>query len=70
MLYWASFIIVFQFGWASVQVSHLALIPELTHHLSEKSGEAERVGLNSIRLVFRNAIAVEQGYLAWWTAKK
>ena len=52
MLYWASFIVVFQFGWASVQVSHLALIPELTHHLSEKSGEAERVGLNSIRLVF------------------
>lgn len=49
MLYWACFMIVFQFGWASVQVSHLALIPELTHRLPEKQSEEERVGLNAIR---------------------
>ncbi|CAL9688423.1 unnamed protein product [Knipowitschia caucasica] len=29
MLYFAPFIVVFQFGWAAVQISHLSLIPEL-----------------------------------------
>lgn len=43
LLYFSSFIIVFQMGWATVQVSHLALIPELT------SDENERVGLTSLR---------------------
>lgn len=27
--YFAPFIIIFQFGWAAIQISHLALIPEL-----------------------------------------
>lgn len=27
--YFIPFIIVFQFGWAAIQISHLALIPEL-----------------------------------------
>ena len=43
MVYFASFIIVFQVGWATVQVSHLALIPQLA------SDENERVGLTSLR---------------------
>ena len=43
VLYYSCFIIVFQVGWATVQISHLALIPELTDN------ESERVGLNSIR---------------------
>lgn len=43
VLYYASFIAVFQFGWASTQISHLALIPDLT------SDKNEQVGLNSIR---------------------
>ena len=30
MLYYCCFIIVFQFGWACVQISHLALITQLT----------------------------------------
>ena len=34
---------VFQFGWASAQISHLAMIPELTHV------ESERDELNIIR---------------------
>lgn len=38
-------IIIFQFGWASVQISHLSLIPELT------DDKHERVGLNAIRWV-------------------
>ena len=43
ILYFSCFIIVFQMGWAIVQVSHLALIPELT------TNESIRVELNSIR---------------------
>lgn len=37
---------VFQFGWAAAQISHLAMIPELTHV------EAERDELNIIRLEY------------------
>ncbi|XP_065911005.1 major facilitator superfamily domain-containing protein 12-like [Dysidea avara] len=46
VLYYACFIAVFQFGWASTQISHLALIPDLT------SNKDEQVGLNSIRYGF------------------
>ena len=45
ILYYSSFAIVFQFGWASTQISQLALVPELT------SDKATKVELNSIRLV-------------------
>jgi|688.fasta_scaffold673239_1 Na+/melibiose symporter-like transporter len=38
---------VFQFGWASAQISHLAMIPELTHV------ESERDELNIIRYILR-----------------
>lgn len=44
IVWYAVFIAIFQFGWASVQISHLSLIPELTDN------ESERVGLNAIRL--------------------
>ena len=43
IFYFAVPIAIFQFGWASVQISHLSLIPELT------GNENERVGLNAIR---------------------
>lgn len=43
ILYYSSFAIVFQFGWASTQISQLALVPELT------SNKATKVELNSIR---------------------
>jgi len=43
LLYFAVPIVIFQFGWASVQISHLALILELTEN------ESECVGLNAIR---------------------
>ncbi|XP_042905853.1 major facilitator superfamily domain-containing protein 12 isoform X1 [Parasteatoda tepidariorum] len=42
-IYYGAFIIIFQFGWASTQISHLSLIPDLTP-LS-----CERVELNSYR---------------------
>ena len=43
ILYYSCFIVVFQAGWATVQVSHLSLIPVLT------SDKSIRVELNSIR---------------------
>ena len=46
VLYFALFIVLFQFAWASVQVSHLALVPELTRDADE------RVYLNSLRSIF------------------
>ena len=46
IVWYAVFIAIFQFGWASVQISHLSLIPELT------DDESERVGLNAIRSIY------------------
>ncbi|XP_066926720.1 major facilitator superfamily domain-containing protein 12-like [Clytia hemisphaerica] len=43
MVYYIPFIVIFQFGWASTQISHLSLIPELTHCQQGK------VELNAIR---------------------
>ena len=42
-IYYAPFVVIFQFGWASVQINHLSLIPDIT------SNKGERVGLNSMR---------------------
>lgn len=46
MFYYCMFIIVFQFGWASVQISHLSLIPELTPN------EHDRTKLTAVRYCF------------------
>lgn len=35
--YYSIFIIIFQIGWASVQVSHLSLAPDLTPHQDERT---------------------------------
>ena len=51
VLYYASFAIVFQFGWAAAQIAQLAMIPELTPDRNE------RVELNSIRYIQINAPA-------------
>jgi Na+/melibiose symporter-like transporter len=45
-VYYVPFIVIFQFGWASTQISHLSLIPSLT------SIGTERVSLNAIRYAF------------------
>ena len=37
------FIVIFQFGWATTQISHLAMIPELSEC------KIEKVTLNAIR---------------------
>ncbi|GLH01281.1 Major facilitator superfamily domain-containing protein 12 [Gryllus bimaculatus] len=46
LIYYSSFVIIFQFGWASVQISHLSLIPDLT------PCEHERTSLTAIRYSF------------------
>uniref|UniRef100_A0A1I7TIJ5 MFS_1_like domain-containing protein n=1 Tax=Caenorhabditis tropicalis TaxID=1561998 RepID=A0A1I7TIJ5_9PELO len=46
VLWFVPFIMVFQFGWASVQISHLALIPELS------SVPSSRATMNSLRYAF------------------
>lgn len=49
LVYYASFAVVFQFGWASVQISHLALIPGLTNCQNERTGlTAIRYGMTVI----------------------
>ena len=42
-IYYVPFIVIFQIGWASTQISHLSLIPELASNTDEK------VALNAIR---------------------
>jgi Na+/melibiose symporter-like transporter len=44
--YYAPFVVIFQFGWAATQISHLSLIPQLT------TNDNERVALNAIRYAF------------------
>lgn len=44
--YYAPFVVIFQFGWAATQISHLSLIPQLT------TCDNERVALNAIRYAF------------------
>ncbi|XP_024878415.1 major facilitator superfamily domain-containing protein 12-like [Temnothorax curvispinosus] len=46
LVYYAAFVVIFQFGWAAVQISHLALVPELT------PAEHERTELIAIRFTF------------------
>ena len=43
IVYFSIPIIIFQLGWAAVQISHLSLLPVLT------TDENERVGLNALR---------------------
>lgn len=46
LIYFSPFIIIFQFGWAATQISHLSLIPELV------SCEHAKVELTAYRCVF------------------
>lgn len=46
VIYYAPFVIIFQFGWAATQISHLALIPSITQDPND------RTELNAIRYGF------------------
>ena len=41
--YYSAFVVLFQFGWATVQISHLSMIPDIT------ACEKSRMSLTSIR---------------------
>ena len=38
LAYYATFIVIFQFGWASTQIAHLAAIPDLSECQNERTG--------------------------------
>ncbi|XP_054278762.1 major facilitator superfamily domain-containing protein 12-like isoform X2 [Macrosteles quadrilineatus] len=59
MIYYSAFVIIFQFGWASAQISHLSLVPELT------PDEHERTSLLAIRYSF-TVISNIVVYLLLW----
>lgn len=60
LFYYCIFVIIFQFGWASVQISHLSLIPELTPN------EHDRTRLTAIRYCFTVASNLVV-YIITWT---
>ena len=43
VIYYSAFVVLFQFGWATVQISHLSMIPDIT------SDENSRMALTSVR---------------------
>ncbi|XP_063241656.1 major facilitator superfamily domain-containing protein 12-like isoform X2 [Bacillus rossius redtenbacheri] len=59
MVYYSAFVIIFQFGWAAVQISHLSLIPDLT------PSEHERTGLIVIRYSFTVCSSLMIYFITW-----
>ncbi|XP_043577134.1 major facilitator superfamily domain-containing protein 12a isoform X2 [Chiloscyllium plagiosum] len=59
LIYFVPFIVVFQFGWAATQISHLSLIPELTLN------DHERVELTAFRNAFTVVANIAVFGIAW-----
>jgi len=59
LIYYSAFAVIFQFGWASVQISHLALIPVLT------DCQNERTGLTAIRYSMTVVSNITVFLIAW-----
>ena len=59
IFYFIMFVVVFQFGWAATQISHLAMIPELT------PSQDERTGLTAIRYSATVMSIIAVYLLAW-----
>ena len=59
MFYFIMLVVVFQFGWAATQISHLAMIPELT------PSQDERTGLTAIRYSATVMSNIAVYLLAW-----
>ncbi|KAM9475015.1 major facilitator superfamily domain-containing protein 12 isoform 1-T2 [Clarias gariepinus] len=59
LTYFTPFIIIFQFGWAATQISHLSLIPELV------TCEHEKVELTSYRYAFTVLSNITVYAVAW-----
>lgn len=58
-VYYAPFVAIFQIGWASTQIAHLALVNEISFD------ESERVGLNAYRNAFTLLSSVVVYGIAW-----
>ncbi|XP_046447558.1 major facilitator superfamily domain-containing protein 12-like [Daphnia pulex] len=61
VIYFSGFIVIFQFGWAAVQVSHLSLIPVLAHN------ESTRTELTALRYAFTVASNITIYAMTWVT---
>nr|XP_035142524.1 major facilitator superfamily domain-containing protein 12 isoform X1 [Callithrix jacchus] len=59
LLYYGPFVVVFQFGWASTQISHLSLIPELV------TNDHEKVELTALRYAFTVVANITVYGAAW-----
>uniref|UniRef100_A0A6Q2XPR2 Major facilitator superfamily domain containing 12 n=1 Tax=Esox lucius TaxID=8010 RepID=A0A6Q2XPR2_ESOLU len=59
LLYFTPFIVIFQFGWATIQISHLSLIPELV------SSEHAKVELTAYRYSFTVVANITVYAVAW-----
>ncbi|XP_047443094.1 major facilitator superfamily domain-containing protein 12 [Mugil cephalus] len=59
ILYFCPFIVVFQFGWAATQISHLSLIPELV------TKESAKVELTAYRYAFTVVANITVYAVAW-----
>ncbi|KAI5099344.1 major facilitator superfamily domain-containing protein 12-like isoform X2 [Silurus meridionalis] len=59
LIYFIPFIIIFQFGWAATQISHLSLIPELV------TSESAKVELTAYRYAFTVIANITVYAVAW-----
>lgn len=59
LLYYGPFIVIFQFGWAATQISHLSLIPELV------TNDHEKVELTALRYAFTVVANITVYGTAW-----
>ncbi|KAE8293981.1 Major facilitator superfamily domain-containing protein 12 [Larimichthys crocea] len=59
LVYFSPFIVLFQFGWAAAQISHLSLIPELV------SRESDKVELTAYRYAFGVVANITVYTVAW-----
>ncbi|KAM6310601.1 major facilitator superfamily domain-containing protein 12 [Podargus strigoides] len=59
-MYYLPFIVIFQFGWAATQISHLSLIPELV------TSDHEKVELTAFRYAFTVMANITVYGLAWF----
>ncbi|CAG2181665.1 unnamed protein product, partial [Oppiella nova] len=60
IIYYGFFIVIFQFGWAAVQVGHVSLITDLTQNTKE------RVELNAYRQAATVASSICVYTIAWF----
>ncbi|XP_039190701.1 major facilitator superfamily domain-containing protein 12 isoform X2 [Crotalus tigris] len=59
LIYFVPFIVIFQFGWAATQISHLSLIPELV------TSDHEKVELTAFRYAFTVMANITVYGVAW-----